>query len=83
MGAIIRLKLQSNIVYKVDDLGNIKSENNIMTMLERNEHITKIKENVIMRFTNLLYDGQKIKRVQYDMLVDELLLELEPLEVEE
>lgn len=83
MGVIIRLKLQSNIVYKVDDLGNIKSENNIMTILERNEHITKIKENVIMRFTNLLYDGQKIKRVQYDMLVDELLLELEPLEVEE
>ena len=83
MGVIIRLKLQSNIVYKVDDLGNIKSENNIMTILERNEHITKIKENVIMRFSNLLYDGQKIKRIHYDMLVDELLLELESLEVEE
>lgn len=72
----VRIKMNANAIYKVNNFGNIV-ETDILDQLFDLKEVTKINNTVVKSIENCLYDGKRIKSVVYDMLVNELVLLLE------
>ena len=70
---IVRIKVPSNIIYDVNNYGEIKAKR-IMEVLYHQKEVTKKMDSVMESIENCLWDGKEIKKAQYDMLLDELVL---------
>ena len=70
------IKMNANVVYDVSNSGNIIGTDLIDQLFDLKE-VTKIQNNVVKSIENCLYNGKRIKKAVYDMLVNELVLLLE------
>lgn len=74
--------MKSEISFKVDipttneitETGYLKTQ--ILDELLKNEHITKKKDNVMVRLDNLLYEGVEIEKAYYDTDTKYVILHL-------
>lgn len=70
----IKIKLENKI--EITQTGYLKAQY-ILDQLIKNEHITKKKENVILRLDNLLYEGVEIKSAYLDIENEFVILKLD------
>lgn len=70
----IKIKLKDKI--KITETGYLAAQD-ILDQLVKNEHITKEKENVIVRLDNLLYEGLKIQFAWLDLKNEFIILNLD------
>lgn len=78
---IRRIKVNPKLTYEIMDTGMLKASHLIDDLLKK-DYITKKRYNVINRLSNLLVDGHSIKSASYDTKMHEVVLVLEPYEVE-
>lgn len=69
----IKIKLRDKL--EITETGYLKAQD-ILDQLIKNEHITKKKENVIVRLDNLLYDGIEIMSAYLDLENEFVILNL-------
>lgn len=69
----IKIKLKDKL--EITETGYLKAQD-ILDQLIKNEHITKKKENVIVRLDNLLYDGINITSAYLDLENEFVILSL-------
>lgn len=69
----IKIKLRDKL--EITETGYLKAQD-ILDQLIKNEHITKKKENVIVRLDNLLYDGLEIRSAYLDLENEFVILNL-------
>lgn len=69
----IKIKLKDKL--EITETGYLKAQD-ILDQLIKNEHITKKKENVIVRLDNLLYDGLEIRSAYLDLENEFVILNL-------
>lgn len=70
----IKIELVNKI--EITQTGYLKAQY-ILDQLIKNEHITKKKENVILRLDNLLYEGVEIKSAYLDIENEFVILDLD------
>lgn len=69
----IKIKLKDKL--EITETGYLKAQD-ILDQLIKNEHITKKKENVIVRLDNLLYEGLEIRSAYLDLENEFVILNL-------
>lgn len=69
----IKIKLRDKL--EITETGYLKAQD-ILDQLIKNEHITKKKENVIVRLDNLLYEGLEIRSAYLDLENEFVILNL-------
>ena len=69
----IKIKLKDKL--EITETGYLKAQD-ILDQLIKNEHITKKKENVIVRLDNLLYEGFEIRSAYLDLENEFVILNL-------
>lgn len=69
----IKVKLENKL--NILDTGYLKADY-LLNQLIENEHITKIKDNVMLRISNLSYDGIEIESACLDIENEFVILNL-------
>ena len=69
----IKVKLEDKL--KITETGYLQADY-LLNQLSKNEHITKQKDNVILRLDNLLYDGLEIDSAYLDLDNELVILNL-------
>ena len=69
----IKVELENRL--KITETGYLQADY-LLNQLIKNEHITKQKDNVILRLDNLLYDGLEISSAYLDLDNEFVILNL-------
>lgn len=71
----VRIKLNANKIYKVNNFGGIESD--ILDQLYERSDITKRIDNVDKTVENMLYEGYPVTSIYFDMLTVRAILNVD------
>lgn len=72
---IVKLKAPANIVYELSNTGNIKAKE-VMKVLYSQPEVKKKMNSVVESIENCLWNNHPIVSAKYDMLLNEIILEI-------